>query len=368
MSELEILAIAAQFLMEVEMRESLLLDGVDCDDDEYKFYKSFTRLSPQNFLFLMTYFLREAPIRGNRERTFSFIEAFFITVARIVSPARLYELSLCLAPMFGRTDESLLSSVISNFHARFTKGKRERLLHIFLHFLERRMDDYIDAFHRKGSVFVATNSIGAVVGLVDGTLLRICRPSMDGQYGTTQRYFYSGYKHDHAVHFMGYLFPDGLFFLLDVNEGAMNDSGAVNRSEVPRLLMEIQRRLWNKKFIFYADVGVLPSDPAFKEFYRIPLYATAHPDDGRRRRLNRTMSSIRVANEWAFGWMYEFFRSFRDKTRCMIGRNLIADYVFANLYLNFKTCLEGRNATSDYFDLKPPDITDFMSVLLYDNV
>ena len=228
------------------------------------------------------------------------------------------------------------------------------------------MGDYIAAFQRKGSPSVQNDSIGAVAGLVDGTLLRVCRPSVDGQYGDAQSYFYSGYKKDHALHFLGYLFPDGLFFLLDINEGAMNDSEAMNRSVVPRYLLEVQEQLVNQKFFFYADAGVLPSDPMIQGLFRTPLYATAHPAHGARRRLNRTMSSIRIANEWAFGWMYEYFRSFRDKTRCMIGRKVAIEYIFANLYLNFKTCLEGGNASSTYFELKPPDIWEFIHVLLRD--
>ena len=179
MDELDIIKLYMECLNQIENRTSLFIAFQGVSSDVEKFYHVFTRLSPYHFYVLLSFFQSEKPITGDHKRTFAFSDAFLITVMRIVSPARLVELTYCLYPMFGKTDESLLSTVITNFHARFTVGKRDRLLQVFLLFLKRRKGDYIAAFQRKGSPFVPNDSIGAVVALVDGTLLRyVDRPWM----------------------------------------------------------------------------------------------------------------------------------------------------------------------------------------------
>ena len=335
----------------------------------------FTRMYPDEFNYLLTYFGNEPRISGSKKRRVEFIDAFCVAVMRINSPARLFELVPFTPPSMGCTEHTLLSHVLCRFFEKFKYSKIEVFRRVFGHFLKRRMDEYLLAFIDAGSPFALDSYFGAVAGLVDGTTIQICRPSEfvendDGtfsrdQYGPLQRRMYSGYKKEHCIQFMGYLFPDGLFFLLDVNEGSVNDFEAMRRSCVPDILLEAQERT-GRKFNFYADSGVYCSRPGYEHLIRRPLFATMDPSYEGHRNVNRRMSSIRIANEWAFGMLFNYFRGFHDDTRCQVGNGFVGDFLFASLYLNLITCMRGGNETSDYFQLNPPDFHTFMAVLMND--
>ena len=79
------------------------------------------------------------------------------------------------------------------------------------------------------------------------------------------------------------------------------------------------------------------------------------------RAYNKSMSSIRIAVEWVFSEILEYFRSMDFRTNLKIGLNALGKtYIICALLTNAHTCLYG-STTSSFFDALPPSIEDYFS-------
>ena len=69
---------------------------------------------------------------------------------------------------------------------------------------------------------------------------------------------------------------------------------------------------------------------------------------------NEAMSGVRVAVEWLFGNITEYFKRQMKLNRSAVGKM----YIVCGLLQNAHTCLYG-NLTSSKFDLQPPSLEEY---------
>ena len=75
---------------------------------------------------------------------------------------------------------------------------------------------------------------------------------------------------------------------------------------------------------------------------------------------NASMSSVRVSVEWLFGDILNYFKFIDFKKNLKIGLSSIGKtYVVCALLRNALTCLYG-NLTSEFFELDPPSLQDYV--------
>jgi hypothetical protein len=74
---------------------------------------------------------------------------------------------------------------------------------------------------------------------------------------------------------------------------------------------------------------------------------------------NKSMSSVRVAVEWIFGDIINYFKFLDFKKNLKIGLSQIGKmYIVGALLRNALTCLYG-NTTSKFFELDPPTLEEY---------
>ena len=76
---------------------------------------------------------------------------------------------------------------------------------------------------------------------------------------------------------------------------------------------------------------------------------------------NRSMSSVRVSVEWAFGEIERSFRCIDLKSNLKIGLSCVGKmYLVCAVIQNALSCLYG-NQTSEFFDLDTPSLEEYFS-------
>ena len=71
------------------------------------------------------------------------------------------------------------------------------------------------------------------------------------------------------------------------------------------------------------------------------------------------MSEVRVAVEWLFGDIVNYFKFIDYKKNLKIGLSSVGKmYLVCAILRNALTCLYG-NATSEFFHLHPPTLADY---------
>ena len=76
---------------------------------------------------------------------------------------------------------------------------------------------------------------------------------------------------------------------------------------------------------------------------------------------NKSMSEVRVAVEWIFGDIVNYFKFIDFKKDLKIGLSSVGkQYVVCALLRNALTCMYG-NQTSLYFGLDPPHVLEYFS-------
>ena len=71
---------------------------------------------------------------------------------------------------------------------------------------------------------------------------------------------------------------------------------------------------------------------------------------------NKSMSSVRIAVEWLFGDITNWFAFMDFKKNLKVGLSAVGKmYIVCALLTNARTCLYG-NKTSNFFQLDPPDL------------
>ena len=76
---------------------------------------------------------------------------------------------------------------------------------------------------------------------------------------------------------------------------------------------------------------------------------------------NKSMSRVRVAVEWVFGDIVNYFKFMDFKKNLKIGLSQVGKmYIVAAILRNALTCLYG-NETSQFFELDPPSLHEYFS-------
>jgi hypothetical protein len=145
--------------------------------------------------------------------------------------------------------------------------------------------------------------------------------------------------------------PDGLvadFF--GPIEGRRNDAHMLRESKLIDTLRDS-----------FSDL-ICYGDPAYPilEFLMCPF--ERHGISERQRAFNKAISRARITVEWIFGILTNTFPGADYKRRNAIFKTPVASWVMVAVYLlNIRTCLQGANAVSRYFNCNPPTVEEYMA-------
>ena len=264
------------------------------------------------------------------------IEGLCIYLKRYSYPCRFSDMT----PRFGRSVQELC--VISNWvfifdhhNWRLTSLNQPWLSPNFL-------EQYSQTIHNSGA------PLQNCWGFVDGTLVNICRPR------EFQRLLFNGHKRVHAVKFQSVVTANGLIAnLFGPIEGRKHDAAMLRESNLLVELRQFSHSANGNQLCIYGD-------PAYslREHLQGPFRRGINltPEEAG---YNRAMSHARVAVEWVFADIKNYFAFLDFKKKLKIGLSAIGKmYSACALLHNARTCLYG-NLTSSHFDIHPPQLRDY---------
>ena len=185
-------------------------------------------------------------------------------------------------------------------------------------------------------------------GFIDGTVISVCRPE------EFQRILYNGHKRVHAIKYQSVIAPNGLIAnLFGPIEGKRHDCAMLRESN---LLNELSRfsfsQAGNPLFI-YGDAAYplrLHLQGPFRRGIQLTPNESAY---------NTAMSNVRIAVEWVFGDMKNYFAFLDFKKKLKIGLSAVGKmYTTCALLHNARTCLYG-NITCKQFEIDPPQLNAY---------
>ena len=203
------------------------------------------------------------------------------------------------------------------------------------------LQQYAQSIHARGA------PLQNCFGFVDGTLCKISRPK------NNQREVYNGHKRAHALKFQNVVLPNGL--IADLNgpyEGRRHDATMLCESG---LLRDLQVVAW-------ANDGrplCLYGDPAYPLGIHLQAPFRNVPLTSQMARFNDHMSEVRVAVEWMFGCISNYYKFVEFQKQLKIGLSPVGKmYLVCGILQNAHTCLYG-NIISDYFGVDSPDLLTY---------
>jgi hypothetical protein len=267
--------------------------------------------------------------------------ALCLVLVRQSFPQRLFQLS----NLFGRS-ESYLSTVYNDTIEHLCLRYRQMLQwHPSLQY--RRLRRYARAIKRVGG----WTGEGTIWGFIDGTFRATCRPTEN------QRFFYSGYKKHHGFKYQGIVCPDGLIgSIAGPYEGKMNDLQIVRKSQVQEDLHQVCNG--HPQLYLYGD-------QAYQRLWGIMgPYRGGRTLNKQQQTFNKTLSSVRIAVEQAFGQAQNLWLSNAFSIQLQPQQQPVAAFYMVSVLLtNCFTCLEGNNASGSRFLLKPPTLEAYLSAI-----
>jgi len=203
---------------------------------------------------------------------------------------------------------------------------------------------YAQAVTRKGSPL--TNCFG----FVDGTVRPISRP------GENQRIVYNGHKRVHALKYQAVVIPNGLEAnLYGPVEGRCHDAGMLRDSGLLNILQRNAHTPRGDILCIYGDPAY-PLRPQLMCPYRNIRALTPHM-----MAFNKAKSEVRVAVEWRFGNIADYFKFIDYKKNLKLGMSAVGkQYIVSVLMRNILTCLYG-NTTSEFFQVDPPTLLQYLA-------
>jgi hypothetical protein len=281
-----------------------------------------------------------------RERTrATAVEALCVVLYRLAVPVCGRELEDC----FGRSETG-----VSN---------------IFLHLLELLDSRYRDllAFDadivanrlttNASAIFDAGTPYTNLRCFIDGTVRGICRPQphKDGRCKLlSQQAVYNGHKRKHSLKFQTMVTPDGLIaHLFGPFPGRSHDMKMFAESGLAERVRSDSRFAHCRIF---GDCAYGRDDIMFRPFDG----AVSNLTDAQKE-INSKMSKIRVSVEWSYAQVVNYWYALDVKSNLRVGTQPVGQiYRLADLLSNCITCIRGGNTASDYFNVKPPDIREYL--------
>ena len=170
------------------------------------------------------------------------------------------------------------------------------------------------------------------------------------------RVLYNGHKRVHSIKFQSVVAPNGMIAnLFGPVEGKKHDSGMLALSG---LLPKLQQH----SFAPNGNPLCIYGDPA----YPLRLHLQG-PFKGARltpneKLYNKSMSQVRVAVEWVFGDIINFFKFLDFKKNLKVGLSSVGKmYISCALIQNAHTCLYKSNALT-FFNVKPPSLEEYFGI------
>ena len=193
-----------------------------------------------------------------------------------------------------------------------------------------------------------------VVGFIDGTFRTVCKPEGEDWI---QRLLYNGYEGTHGLKYQSLCVPCGLIFdMYGPVVGSCADSTILAMSGLEAKLADISARAgWHA--IAYADSAYSGSDHILRGCKRHMILCEEH------RQAQTAMNGVRTSVEWGFGitgmdWPWVKVRDVHKVKLSPCGLY----FKVATILTNIKTCLVGGNLISDYFDLEPPTLAQYLAI------
>ena len=187
-----------------------------------------------------------------------------------------------------------------------------------------------------------------VCGWLDGTVRPICKPKHE------QRAVYIGRKEAYALKIQSVVTANGMIAnLYGPVEGRRHDSRMLAMSG---LLDQIEQHSFSPD----GQALCIYGNPAYP--HRLHLQhpfarraALAHDQVA----FHKSMSQVRIAVEWVFGDIIDYFKFLDIKKNFKIGLSAVGIFSIASALLrNFLTCFYG-NSTSNFFQLDPPSLNEY---------
>ena len=264
------------------------------------------------------------------------IEGLCILLSRLSYPCRYTD----MIPRFGRNPTELclifnavLDHVYASHHHRLESWDQP--------FLQPdRLHGYAAAIHQKGA------PLENCFGFIDGTLRGIARPKEH------QRIMYNGHKRIHGIKFQSVVTPNGLIANLSGPfEGRRHDSVMLQQSG---LLQDLRRVAFHD-----GQPLCLYGDPAYPLGIHLQAPYRQNPLTPQMALFNKAMSEVRVAVEWVFGDIANYFKFIDFKKQMKINLSSVGKMYFVCALLeNARTCLYG-NLVSTTFDVQPPSLQEY---------
>ena len=137
------------------------------------------------------------------------------------------------------------------------------------------------------------------------------------------------------------------------SEGRRHDSGMLLDSGLLQVLEQNAFSTTNEPMCLYGD----PAYP-LRVHLQAPFREAILTDQ--MKLFNASMSATRISVEWLFGDIINYFKFLDFKKNLIIWMSSIGKmYVVSAILRNALTCLYG-NQTSDYFNLEPPTLEEFL--------
>jgi hypothetical protein len=207
-----------------------------------------------------------------------------------------------------------------------------------------RLEEFAVAIQNEGSM------LPNCWGFIDGTVKRVCRPSIH------QEELYNGRKGYHCLVFQGLVTPDGLFtHFFGGIAGSRHDQYVLTQSNLLEDCRGVMAGLDDVPYMLFGDKGYTDSDVLLTPYRSNQL----NPD---RRRFNKSMSRVRIAVEWMFGVMKSLWGFMQSHHTLRLLSQPVSVMVYVAAFLtNCHACLYG-NIVSDKFGVNPTRIRDYLGL------
>jgi nuclease HARBI1 len=269
------------------------------------------------------------------------LEAYAVFCRRLSYPNRWVDLH----KEFGRST-SALSRIFNLFLHLIVSRVRAKVL--FYPLDGHRYDEYHKCFIRKGA-----DAELRIVAVIDAKKLMSCRPTH------FQRSQYDRHKKGHGLKFQTLEGPDGLgISCIRAFDGRRGDGYIFRHSNL--------ENFWRnhpiaRNYRKLADSAYPTTDWTLSLFKRLP--GRELPPD--RQAFNATYSRMRTCGEWGYEkvvrqWAFiDFKKQMKLELVCMEAMWHAAFWL-----TNVVTCLRGGNQISEYFQLSPPTLEEYLAKTL----
>ena len=203
------------------------------------------------------------------------------------------------------------------------------------------LETFATVIHEKGA------ALDNCWGFIDGTVRPVSRP------GRHQRILYNGHKKIHAIKFQSIATPSGMIAnLYGPVEGKRHDSAMLAQSGI---LNELQQCSLNTQ----GDVLCIYGDPAYPLRLQLQCPFRGAVITEQQQQWNKSMSQVRIAVEWLFGDIVNYFKFLDFKKSLKVRLSAVGKmYNVCALLENARSCLYGT-PTAKYFGIDPPTVQEY---------